>query len=501
MVSSNKKRKRTGLQEPTLAKAAVASKEEKPSQFRLAEAPQQARLVEPKSANIDPLSSAWLSAYTAIPNDLHLGTGVFTYSMLRLMARVPWVHSIIATRMNQAADFAQPQRDPYSLGYVIRKEGLTTATLTRRDRVEIGEIDELLQTGGAQYFPGGLESFTRAAVANTYAFDQINAEKLMNYATGKPWAFLPVDPATIRRKAPSDADKAKFRWDASNAGYVQYINNRIVGEFTAEQMAFWVRNREDFIYRLGYGAPELEKAATIIYAMVNAVTHNIVNYTTGIHSQNLVEAGLLGADSRIDTLERMIAASTSGVRHSRRTPIIQTNPQLNEYLKVHPLSATNKEMEFSEWLNILKKDLHAIFQMDPAESGNVFGNEGQKQQINQTSPVDRITASKERGLRPLMRMMARWLNEWLIKPYWPGYVLSFEGFDAVSQEKKIELDLKAVGAYMSPNELRAERGLPAWDDPVSNRPLNALYTAYIQHELDQQAIGGVDDSLPGVIGV
>lgn len=498
MVAKSKKRK-TGLQEPNFV---PATKEDLLVKGLPSQVAPQSRLVEaPRTANIDPLSSAWLSAYNSIPNDLHLGTGVFTYSMLRLMARVPWVHSIIATRMNQASDFAQPQRDPYSLGYVLRKRGLSSATLTRKDRTEIGEVNDLLQTAGADFFPGGLESFIRAATANTYTFDQINAEKLMNYATGKPWAFIPADPATIRRRVPTDADKSRLRWDTASTGYVQYINNRIVGEYTGEQMAFWVRNREDFIYRFGYGAPELEKAATIIYAMVNAVTHNIVNYTTGIHSQNLVEAGLLGADSRIDTLERMIAASTSGVRHSRRTPIIQTNPQLQEYLKVHPLSATNKDMEFSEWLNILKKDLCAIFQMDPAENGNIFGNEGQKQQINQTSPVDRITASKERGLRPLMRMMARWLNEWLIRPYWPEVELSFEGFDAISQEKKIDLDLKAVGSYLSPNELRIERGLEPWDDPVSNRPLNALYTAYIQNEINQSSMGGVDDSIPGVIGV
>jgi hypothetical protein len=457
-----------------------------------------ARLVVPRAANFDPLSSAWVQAYTAIPNDIHLGTGIFTYSMLRMMSRVPWVAMILLTRMNQAAEYAAPLESDYSLGYTFIPD--SPGALSRKDKQNIGEMQELFDTSGAEFFPGGFEAFMRAVVYNTYTFDQVNAEKLMNAKTGKPWAFIPVDPTTVRRKAPSMEETKDLRWDYSKSGFVQFINNRIVNEYTPDQMAFWIRNREDNIYRLGYGAPELEKSATIVYALVTAIVHNIVNYTTGVHSQNIVEAGLVGGDQRLDTFERTLAAATSGIRNSRRTPVVQTNPALEEYLKVHQLTHPNKEMEFSEWINILKKDLYALFQMDPAENGNIFGNEGQKQQMNQTSPSERISASKERGLRPLMRIIQRWLNEWLIKPYWPGYRLIFRGFDTLTEEKKLELDLKAVTAYTSPDEIRIARGLVPWGDPVSSRPLNALYSAYAQAEMDKQNMGGMPDEADGVVG-
>lgn len=456
------------------------------------------RLVIPNSANFDPLSSAWIQAYTAIPNDIHIGTGVFTYSMLRMMSRVPWVAMILLTRMNQGSEYAVPLESDYSLGYTFVPD--SPGALSRKDKQNISEMRDLCDTAGGDYFPGGMESFVRAVIYNTYTFDQVNVEKLMNLKTGKPWGFIPVDPATIRRKAPSIDEMKSMRWDYSKSGFVQFVNSRVVNEYTSDQMAFWIRNREDNIYRLGYGAPELEKCSTIVYAIVTAVVHNVVNYTTGVHSQNLIEAGLVGGDQRLETFDRTLAAATSGIRNSRRTPVVQTNPAMDEYLKVHQLTHPNKDMEFSEWLNILKKDLYALFQMDPAENGNIFGNEGQKQQMNQTSPSERIAASKERGLRPLMRIIQRWLNDWLIKPYWPGYRLVFRGFDAVTEEKKLELDLKAVTAYTSPDEIRIARGLKPWGDPVSSRPLNALYTAYVQAEFNKQAGDGISDDPGSVLG-
>ena len=447
----------------------------------------------PRAANVDPLTAQWLTSLSAFPNDIHPGVGVLTYSQLRSMSRVPYVASIIMTRMNQASDFAFPQPDEFSLGFAVEpvQKG---RILTRSDRIAIGEITEMFLNGGDRFFPGGSEAALRQIVHDTLVFDQTNVEPLMDHMTQKPYGYCPADPSTIRRAIPDRKALNDLRWDPGETAYVQIINNRVVREFNRHELSWWIRNQESFIYRYGYGAPELEKATSIVSALINAIIHNTVNYTTGMHSQNIIEAGILGNEDRVSSLERLIASSVSGPRQNRRTPVIQVNPNLQEYLKVHPLGSTNKEMEFSEWINFLKKQLASLFQMDPAEQGDIFGNEGQKQQMNQTSPSERIFASKERGLRPLMRRIARWFNDFLIQPYWPGYRLVFMGFDAQSEEKKLELDLKAVTGFLSPNELRIARGLEPWDDPVSDRPLSALYSNYTQSQIDAQAqMMGMDD--------
>ena len=45
-----------------------------------------------------------------------------TYETLKRMAKTPIINSIITTRKNQIADFAEPQEDKYSTGFVIRKK-------------------------------------------------------------------------------------------------------------------------------------------------------------------------------------------------------------------------------------------------------------------------------------------------------------------------------------------------------------------------------------------
>ncbi len=444
----------------------------------------------PQAANIDPMTAQWLTSLSTFPNDIHPGAGVFTYSQFRQMAATPYVASIIFTRMNQGSDFALPQPDPYSLGAdVERTDG---SPMLKKDRAVAGEIMEMYLNGGDRYFPGGSEAAIRALIAQTLTYDQANFEPLIDHATQKPYGWCPADAATIRRAAPTPKQLRDYRWDPDETAYVQVINNRVVKEFSRHEMSWCVRNRDASIYRYGYGAPELEKAITLITAIINAVIHNTVNYTTGIHSQNIIEAGILGNEERISTFERSVSSSMSGPRQSRRTPVIQTNPVLQEYIKVHPLGATNKDMEFSEWINFLKKSLCSLFQMDPAELGDIYGNEGQKQQMNQTSPSERIFASKERGLRPLMRQIARWLNDFLITPYWPGYKIVFKGFDAQSEERKLELDMKAVTGILTPDELRQERGRDPFGDPISQRPLNALWGPWTQQQLDA-AQGLLDD--------
>ena len=446
----------------------------------------------PRAANVDVLTQQWLSTQSVFPNDIHPGVGAMTYSQLRGMARVPYCAAIILTRMNQGTDFAFPQPDEFSLGFAIEPEK-KGRILTRADRIAMAEIQEMFLNGGDVFVPGGSQTAIRQVIHDTLVFDQVNCEPLMNHMTQKPYGYCLADPATIRRAIPTREMLKDMRWDDNESALVQVMHNRIVREFSRHEMSMWIRNRETAVARLGYGAPEFEKVIGLVAALVNAIIHNSVNYTTGVHSQSIIEAGILGGDERIMTLERLITSSVSGVRQNRRTPVVQTNPNLQEYLKVHPLGSMTKEMEFNEWINFLKKQICSVFQMDPAELGDIFGNEGQKQQMNQTSPSDRIFASKERGLRPLMWTISRWFNDFLIQPYWPGYKLVFKGFNAQSAEKKLEMDLKAVTAILSPDELRIERGLEPFGDPVSSRPLNALYSAWIEQQLMNEGGNMLDD--------
>ena len=69
--------------------------------------------VAPKAYLIDPLEFNSFLGYKDKPFSL-------SYETLRRMSRTPIINSIIKTRKNQVADFAEPQADRYSTGFVIR---------------------------------------------------------------------------------------------------------------------------------------------------------------------------------------------------------------------------------------------------------------------------------------------------------------------------------------------------------------------------------------------
>ena len=71
--------------------------------------------VAPKAYLIDPLEFNSFLGYKDKPFSL-------SYETLRRMSRTPIINSILKTRKNQIADFAEPQADRYSTGFVIRRK-------------------------------------------------------------------------------------------------------------------------------------------------------------------------------------------------------------------------------------------------------------------------------------------------------------------------------------------------------------------------------------------
>jgi hypothetical protein len=71
--------------------------------------------IEKKSYIIDPWDFNTSFGYKDKPFSLSYGT-------LKAMSKTPVINAIIKTRKNQIADFAEPQADKYSTGFVIRKK-------------------------------------------------------------------------------------------------------------------------------------------------------------------------------------------------------------------------------------------------------------------------------------------------------------------------------------------------------------------------------------------
>ena len=455
---------------------------------------------QPTAWNLDPMdyTLGTISGEALTYSDSSRGVG---YDVLRSMARTPVVAAIVNTRTNQVAEFATPQSDPYSLGFSIRLRD-REKEVTAEDRKEIRRLTDWIETcGDPRISPElGFESFLRQITRDSLIFDQACFEVIKNRGGGVA-GFVPVDGATIRRAQISDAERAQGRRSLDTTSYVQVVGQKVVAEFTAAELAFGIRRPRTWVKANGYGFPELEELVRTVTALLAADTHKINDY-----SQGLSTAGILAVKSKMNpqlfrAFRREFYSMLSGAANSRRTPIIQLDPEHKEGLESINLQSNRDWQDFQNWTGYLLKIACAIYQIDAAELGFVFGAEGQTAAMNHQGPSDKIMLSKEKGLRPLLRSMQGWINRWLISPQNEEFELVFGGLNVRTEDEKLDQDIKRATKFMSVNEVRARWDLDPLDSPAADMVLDPTYmnTAF-QMSMNDEGEEGEGEGEEGDMG-
>ena len=410
-----------------------------------------------KAYEFNPYDTETLGGAYAVGSDQHRGsTKGYSYEALRALARVPIVSSIIQTRINQVAEFCRPQPDRYTAGFVIQKTD-SREEVTEREREAMSALSAWLMTCGDRSITGAgasFENFVRAIVRDSLTLDQACFEII--HHNGAPVAFKPVDAATIRRAAITPEEKRTGRRDPNAAAFVQVIDQRPVATFEAHELAFGIRRSRTELRAAGYGYPELEEAADTIIDMIRSKGYNSANFTSGLHLSGILAIKSKMSPQLFRAFRREFYSMLQGPNGSKKTPIIQLDPESKEEVSSVSLSNSNRDMEFSAWLNFLIKEVCALYQIDPAELGYMFGNEGQSNSLSTNGPTERILHSREKGLRPLLRSLEAWLNTHLLEPLTGGlFELRFVGLTNDSEQRRIEATTKKVGSFLTINEARA----------------------------------------------
>ena len=409
---------------------------------------------KPSSWELDQQTWYESLADSGLSNPTQQGTIGLPYETLRQMSRVPLISAIIQTRINQVAEFCFPQKDPYSLGYKIAmRENEKQPSRAAKKKIE--EYTRWWQTCGdvRLSYDDRLETLVRKIIRDSLSFDQA-AFEIVRTRGGKISGVVSVDGTTIRRAALTETERAQGRRDYGNAGYVQIIDSKIRARYTPEEMVFGIRRPRTWIRVNGYGFPELEELVRVVANLLNAEQYNAANFKNGMHA-----AGVLAIKSKMSAqlfraFQRNFYLMLKGAANSHKTPLIQLDPENKEELQNINMSHNNREMEYDKWISFLLRQAAMVFQMDPSELGYQFGNEGQSNVLNNTGVVDKVTYSRERGLRPLLRALESWFNvvQFQIDP---DFEFRFAGFDAKSERDKIDLDTKAIKAFRTVDETRA----------------------------------------------
>lgn len=409
-----------------------------------------------------------------------------TYSTLNAMVwRVPIVQAIIQTRITQVSSFASPQHYKFETGFRVRMRD-AEAHPSPADKRFMKNMEEMILSSGVTHDGrerDSFEVFLRKICRDSLIYDQTNVEVVPG-RDGRPACWYAVDASTIRL---ADTSKLYPEEDPEKIHSVQVYDNIIIAEFNRNEMAFEVRNPRSDIRSFGYGTSELEMLVGTITAVLWAW-----HYNQNFFSQGSVAKGLLNLvgsipEKQLRAFRRQWYQMVSGVENAWRTPI--TNAEKVEWINMHP---SNRDMEFSAWMDFLIKVVCSVYQMDPVEINFKYGNQAQRSMFEGASKA-KSQESKERGLRPLLRHIGRLIDKYIIWPINPDFTFEFVGLESQTPKELADLMTQRVRTIYTINEIRAESDLGPLPDGLGDVILDANWIN-VRSQLIQQRQKEADEA-------
>lgn len=458
-----------------------------------------------KSFYIDPLEFNSNLGYKDKPFSL-------SYTTLRRMAKTPIINSIIKTRKNQIADFAEPQENKYSTGFIIRKKSKTGVEqeMTKQDKKIAYSIQDFLMKGGNvnQWGADDFDTFIRKIIEDSLIYDQMTFECIRN-RRGQLESFMATDASTFRI-AESHFDKdyknvffnqrGSTVWnDQSEFGpkihgyrpsYVQVYQSTRVNEFYPWEMCFGIRNPSTSIHANGYGSSELEELINVVTSLLWGDEYNRRFFSQGSAPKGLLRVKGGGNEAALQQFKQQWQSMITGVMQAWKTPVVEADVEWID------LQKNNRDMEYSSWMEYLIKLACAIYSIDPSEIGWDISRSAGNSAMFQGSQAERMQHSKDKGLYPLLKFLQRKLNTYIVEQIHPEFELVFAGLNGMTIEQELDMDIKKTNSFQMINETRDKydmKPLEFGDTPSNSIYLQAKNSAQMAAQQQGMMGGGEED--------
>jgi len=428
-------------------------------------------------------------------------SGVNWDTLRTIVEKNPIVSAIVNTRINQVSSFSSPARMQDAvgndgLGYkIVHKD--KNKKLSASEEQTVIELEDYIWYSGIPdtyniYDRDNFDSWLRKTVRDTLTFDAAVTE-LVPTRRGMIAEYHAIDPATIRLAiTKQDISSAEER------AFVQVLNGQIVTEFEAREVMYGIRNPTTSMRNNGYGVSEIEQLISTVTNIFNAMSHNAMFFRNGAAVKGLINIkpsskGGGAPANQLDSFKRAWGTMVNGTQNAWKTPILQS-----EGVEFVNMGSTNREMEFSNYLDFLVKLTCAVFSIDPGEI-NFYMQSGGGNSIFESNQENKLKTSKDKGLRPLLSAISRWINQFIIHRIAPDFYFSFTGIDSKDEKEIIELRKEEVGAYKTVDEVREEAGLkPLGEEKGGDLILNPQYMQFKQQAAMEkmQAGQGGDEENP-----
>jgi hypothetical protein len=437
---------------------------------------------DPKSLMWDPFALVEQLGYKDKPSPI-------TYGTLRAMTfRMPIVQAIIQTRLKQVESFCVPQPDEFQLGFKIKlRESKKQPTSVERDWIT--QMETILMRTGVTDNPrgrDGMEDFAKKLIKDSLLYDQMCFEVVPN-RKGIPAEWYAVDASTIRL---ADSVSAQVNEDISKAiKTVQIYDGVIINEYTQEELCFGIRNPSSDIRLQGYGTSELEMLIPTITSLLYAWDFNQKFFTQGSTPKGVINFKGAIPEKMLSSFRRQWYTQVASVQNAWKTPIMNADDM--QYVN---MQQSARDMEFTAWMDFQIKVACSMYQIDPMEVNFKYGNVGQKTGLHESSNQEKITESKERGLRPLLRFLAKTINQNILWPINESFVFEFVGLDAQTRDEMLDRAKKRVTTLWTVDELRAEQDLEPLPDGKGEVILDPTY---LQHAMAKEGGGDPEGGFGG----
>ena len=436
---------------------------------------------EPKAYFIDPLQFNSNLGYKDKMFSL-------TYETLRRMAKTPIINSIIKTRKNQVADFAEPQENKYSTGFVIRKKMKDgeEQEMTDDEKKISYQITEFLMRGGksSSWEVDDFDTFIRKITEDSLTYDQMTFEIIRN-RRGEVDRFIATDASTFRISDtyfnedydnPYFSKRGSMMWNDIRhvkkehgyyPAYVQVYQNNKVEEFYPWELCFGVRNPSTNIYANGYGCSELEDLINVVTSMLWGDEYNRRFFSQGSAPKGLLRVKGVNNEAALQQFRQQWQSMISGVYQSWKTPVVQADVDWID------LQKNNRDMEYNAWMEYLIKQACAIYSIDPTEIGWDIARSGSNSGLFEGSQAERLQHSKDKGLYPLLKFLQRKINKYIVEQINPDFELVFMGLNGMTISEELDMDIKKINSFQTINEIREKWGLEPLE--FGDMPENSIY--------------------------
>lgn len=368
------------------------------------------------------------------------------------------VNAIINTRADQVSLYCQPTRySKKGMGFEVRLKDVG-AEATDDEKEEMKKIEEFLVNTSHKTDTerDTFYDFCKKIIRDTLLYDQVNFEKNIDKKTNKLISFLAVDPTTMFYKT---KDSKIVRNKEKLPKFVQVIDDKVVNEYTAREMAMGIRRPRTDISSSGYGYSELEVALKQIVAHENTEAFNDRFFSHGGTTRGvlLIKQEQQSTTYALENFKREWKSSLSGINGSWQIPVINA-----EDVKFINMTPTANDMQFEKWLNYLINVICSVYGIDPSEINfpNRGGATGSKSNsLNEGNSSDKHRDSKTKGLEPLLKFIENMINKYIISEFDSKYIFEFSGGDNKTELEKLAILEKELELFKLPDEARIERDL------------------------------------------